>query len=82
MPTLENKTKLKVPAGSQTGKVFRLKGKGVSHLNRHGVGDEIVTLYVVVPEKLSRDQKKLLEKLAGSMGPESIPDPEKWRLRQ
>jgi molecular chaperone DnaJ len=82
VPTLESKTTLKVPAGCQTGKVFRLKGKGVSHLNRHGIGDEIVTLYVVVPEKLSRDQRKMLEKLADSMGPESIPEPEKWRLRQ
>jgi len=79
VPTLEGRTKLKVPAGSQTGKTFRLKGKGISHLNRHGIGDEIITLYVVVPDKLSKEQRRLLEKLDGTMGPESIPPPDRWR---
>lgn len=74
VPTLDGKTKLKVPAGSQTGTVFRLKGQGMPHLNRNRRGDELVTLFVAVPEKLSKEQRQLLEKLAQSLGPKNMPD--------
>jgi len=74
VPTLNGKTRLKVPAGSQTGTLFRLKGLGMPHLNRGGRGDELVTLFVTVPEKLSKDQRQLLEKLASTLGPKNLPD--------
>jgi len=79
VPTLGSKTKLKLPAGSQTGRIFRLKGEGIAHLNRSGRGDQLVTLLVVTPESLTKKQRQLLEELADSFGPENMPPPEKWR---
>jgi molecular chaperone DnaJ len=69
VPTLYGKSKLKIPSGSQTGKIFHLKGKGIAHLNGHGYGDELVRLRVVTPESLNREQRQLFEELAKSMGP-------------
>ena len=69
VPTLYGPVKLKVPSGVQTGKVLRLKGKGMPLLNRtSSFGDEWVEIKVVTPEKLNRKQKKLFEELAASMG--------------
>ncbi|MDP2930908.1 MAG: molecular chaperone DnaJ [Chloroflexota bacterium] len=70
IPTLGGKTKLKIPAGSQTGKVLRLKGQGVAHLNQSGRGDQLVNLVVVTPEKLTKEQRELFEKLAQTMHPD------------
>ena len=69
VPTLDGKTKLKVPAGSQTGKVFRLKNKGVPHLHRSGRGDQLVTLLVVTPDSLTKRQRQLFEELVKTLGP-------------
>ncbi len=79
VPTLDGEVKLKVPAGSQTGKVFRLKGQGVLHLHRSGCGDQLVTLLVVTPESLTKEQHQLFEELASSFSPANMPSPEKWR---
>ena len=69
MPTLYGPAKLKVPAGIQTGKVIRLKGKGMPLVNRPSTfGDEWVEIKVVTPEKLSKRQKQLLEELGKSLG--------------
>lgn len=67
VPTLEDKVKLKVPSGSQTGQVFRLKHKGINHLQGHGRGDEFVTLRVVTPDSLTAQQRRLFEELAKTM---------------
>jgi molecular chaperone DnaJ len=67
VPTLNGKTKLKIQAGSQTGKVFRFKDKGVPHLHGHGRGDQLVRLLVVTPEKLSQRQRQLFQELANSL---------------
>ncbi len=80
IPTLNGPARIKIPAGSQTGRVFRLRGRGVAHLQRGGAGDELVTLHVVVPEKLDKPQREMLRKLAESMGPQSLPKKDKWRL--
>jgi len=69
VPTLHGNVKLKVPAGSQTGQVFRLKGKGVTHLNGRGYGDQFVGLLVVTPESLTKKQRELFEELAKTLGP-------------
>jgi molecular chaperone DnaJ len=61
--TLSGKVKMKVPAGTQNGKVFRIKGEGIKRLRGYGRGDEIVKIKVRVPKKLSRKQKKLLKEL-------------------
>ena len=66
--TLEGTTKLKIPEGSQAGKVFRFKDKGIPHLNRGGRGDQLVTLKVVTPESLSREQRELFQRLGESLG--------------
>jgi molecular chaperone DnaJ len=54
VPTLYGRTKLKIPSGSQTGKIFRLKDKGIPHLQGSGRGDQLVRLHVVTPESLSK----------------------------
>ena len=64
VPTLEGTSTLKIPAGSQSDTVFRIKGQGVPHLGRvNRRGDELVTLRVETPDKLSKRQKELLEEL-------------------
>ena len=69
VPTLEGKTKLKIPAGSQNGIVFRLKNKGLPRLNRRGRGDQLVTLRVITPESLTKKQRKLFHELADTFEP-------------
>ena len=67
VPTLHGPHKIKVPAGSQSGKVFRIKDWGVPHLKSRGAGDQLVVLKVETPENLTKEQKKLLEQLAKTM---------------
>lgn len=64
--TLYGDTPLKIPAGSQNGAIFTLKGKGIPYFRRSGKGDEIVRLTVLIPEKLTKEQKALLEQLAAT----------------
>ena len=68
VPTLDGDEKLKVPAGTQPGRVFKLKHKGVPHLRRSGRGDQLVIVNVAIPEKLSKEQRELFEQLAKSLG--------------
>lgn len=68
VPTLDGDTKLKIPAGTQTESVFRLKHKGVQHLNERSRGDELVTVRVFTPDSLTKEQRQLFEKLSESMG--------------
>jgi molecular chaperone DnaJ len=79
VPGLVGRTKIKIPAGSQTGKLFRLKGQGISHLNHSGRGDQLILLLVLTPESLNDKQKQLLKELAGTMKPENMPKRDKWK---
>jgi molecular chaperone DnaJ len=63
VPTLEGPHKLKIPAGTQSGKVFRLKGKGIPVLGSDRRGDEHIRIAVEVPKKLSPEMRAALEKL-------------------
>lgn len=63
--TLDGKVNLKIPVGTASDTVFKLKKKGVPHLRTYGQGDHLVTVKIVVPEKLSRKGRKLLEELQG-----------------
>ncbi len=63
IPTLYGNVKLTVPAGSTTGDKHRLKGKGIERLNSHSKGDMYVVIDVIIPNKLSKEQKKLFESL-------------------
>ncbi|MDA8124530.1 MAG: molecular chaperone DnaJ [Deltaproteobacteria bacterium] len=67
-PTLAGTEKVKIPRGTQTGKIFRLKGKGIAHLRGYGRGDQIIEVVVTVPTNLTKKQEELLrefEKLSG-----------------
>src|SRR5579885_346524 len=64
VPTLDGQQNLKVPAGTQTGTVFRVKGQGMPALGGRGKGDLYVSVTVVTPTTLTREQRKLLEQLA------------------
>ncbi|MFH1032478.1 MAG: molecular chaperone DnaJ [Chloroflexota bacterium] len=67
VPTLEGKSKLKIPAGSQTGHIFRLKKMGIPYFNGNGRGDQLIELRVVTPESLTKEQRRLFEELANSL---------------
>jgi molecular chaperone DnaJ len=64
IPTLDGRVELKIPSGTQSGKIFKLKGKGIPHLHGYGKGDELVRVLVWIPTKLNSDEKKLLIELA------------------
>jgi molecular chaperone DnaJ len=68
VPTLDGPHSLRIPAGTQNGRVFVLRGKGVPHLRGQGRGDELVRVHVVVPTSLSTEQKRLLKELSSSLG--------------
>ena len=61
VPTLDGKATLKIPQGTQSNTVFRMRGKGIPYLHNHGSGDEHVEVVVDVPTKVSKKQKKLLD---------------------
>ena len=67
VPTIGGEANLKIPSGTQSGTVFRLKGKGIPHLNGWGKGDQFVTVLVKTPIKLSRKQKKLMKELENEL---------------
>jgi molecular chaperone DnaJ len=64
VPTLDSEETLRIPEGTQTGSIFRVKGKGIPALGGRGRGDLFVSVNVVTPTKLNRDQKRLLEELS------------------
>ena len=63
--TIDGKVSLKIPGGTQSEKIFRLKGKGLPALRGRERGDQLVRVHVHTPEKLSRTAKELFERLAG-----------------
>ncbi len=67
VPTVEGKISLNIPAGTQSGAIFRLKEKGIQYLNGRGKGDLYVTVNVEVPKKLSRDQQAALSAFEKSL---------------
>lgn len=66
IPTIDGKVKVKIEAGTQPGKVLRLRGKGLPSVNGYGTGDLLVNVSVYVPETLSKEEKSTLEKLEES----------------
>jgi molecular chaperone DnaJ len=71
--TLEGPETIKVPEGVQSGKEFRLRGKGVPHLNERGKGDLVVQIRVATPTKLTKEQKELIKQLSATMVVENAP---------
>ncbi len=68
VPSLNGAVTMKIPAGTQSGKVFRLKGKGMPHVRVDSTGDQYVQVMIHVPEKVSADEKRMLEELAALRG--------------
>ena len=73
VPTLNSDEKLKIPEGTQSGHVFRLKGRGLPSPHGHGKGDLHVRVLVVIPTKLTREQKRLLEQLGETLDVDNQP---------
>jgi molecular chaperone DnaJ len=73
VPTIGGAARIKIPPGTQGGKIFRLKGKGFPILNSYGRGDQLVHVNVYVPKRLSAEERNVLEKLRES--PNFLPDP-------
>lgn len=67
VPTLDGKTMLKIPPGTQNRKIFHLKGKGVPRLDGKGKGDQLVGIRVLTPQSLDDNQRKLFEELAKTL---------------
>ena len=68
IPTIDGKVKYSIPEGTQTGTVFRLKGKGVPVLNGRGRGDQYVTVVIETPRSLNKEQKEALRRFSETLG--------------
>jgi molecular chaperone DnaJ len=75
VPTIDGKAKIKIPPGTHSGKVFRLKGKGFRSVNSYEKGDQLIHVSVWTPQQLTPEEKKALEKLGES--PNFQPKPDK-----
>jgi molecular chaperone DnaJ len=73
IPTLYGEESISIPAGTQPGKVIRLRNKGIARLKRNGRGDQLIILSVEIPRSLSDEQRTLLEQLASTMDTEVHP---------
>jgi molecular chaperone DnaJ len=88
VPTIDGEEVLSISPGTESGKVFRLKGKGVPRLDRSGRGadvgrgDQHVLIHVTIPKKLNDEQRQLFEKLAKTLGKEVVPQREKGIFSQ
>ena len=74
MPTLDGPVDMKVPAGTQSGKILRLKGRGIPYLRGTGRGDEHVVVKVLTPQNLSARQKELLREFGELSGDRVNPE--------
>jgi molecular chaperone DnaJ len=66
VPTIDGKVKIKIETGTQSGKILRLRGKGVGDVNGYGRGDQLIHVNVWTPKKVSDDEKEMLESMRGS----------------
>jgi molecular chaperone DnaJ len=70
VPTLNGQVKMKIPAGTQPGRIFRLKEKGIPDLHGRGKGDELVRVNIEIPKSLTSQQRRLIEEFARLSGEE------------
>ena len=73
VPTLDGNEKLVIPPGTQPGRIFKLKGKGVPHIRSSSRGDQLVVVGVEIPTQVNSEQRVLFEKLADTLGTEVLP---------
>ena len=73
VPTVDGDSILKIPSGTQPGKIIRMRSKGVPYLRGNGRGDQLVIINVDIPKSLTHEQRELIEKLGKSLGTEVTP---------
>ena len=78
VPTLDGRVNLKIPSETQTGKVFRIKGKGIKSIRSSSTGDLLCKVTVETPVNLSKEQKEILANFAASMGEKQAPQERSW----
>ncbi len=66
VPTIDGRAKIKIPPGTQSGKIFRLKGKGFPHVNSYEKGDQLIHVNIWTPQHITDDEKKMLDKMQAS----------------
>ncbi len=76
VPTIEGQAMLEISPGTQSGKILRMRGKGIAHLNGYGRGDQLVRIYVWIPNKVGMKEKDLFQQLARFDG---VRPPQNWR---
>jgi len=74
VPTIDGRAKIKIPAGTQSGKIFRLKGKGFPQVNSYEKGDQLIQVNIWTPQNVSSEEKNMLEKMQQSEHFEPKPD--------
>ncbi len=74
VPTIDGRAKIKIPAGTQSGKIFRLKGKGFPAVNSYEKGDQLIHVNIWTPQHVNAEEKALLEKLSQSSNFKPHPD--------
>ena len=79
---LDQTERIHVEPGTDSGTIVKIRGKGVPHLNRRGRGDLFVTLHVTTPDRLGREERALLEKLAQMRGEKGSKDPMRGERRR
>ena len=75
IPTIDGRAKIKIPPGTQSGKIFRLKGKGFPNVNSYEKGDQLIQVNIWTPQHVSPEEKQMLEKMQDSQN--FVPKPEK-----
>ncbi len=81
VPTLYGHAKLKIPAGTESGKIFRMRGRGLKGVGSFGNGDQHVVVMVETPERLSGKQKKALQEFSAMLDDSNHPESEKLRRK-
>jgi molecular chaperone DnaJ len=66
VPTIDGRAKIKIPAGTQSGKIFRLKGKGFPEVQGYAKGDQLIYVNIWTPQSFTDEEKAMLEKLQSS----------------
>src|SRR5207237_1591440 len=74
VPTIEGRAKIKIPPGTQSGKIFRLKGKGFPEVNGYARGDQLIHVNIWTPQNLTSEEKVMLEKMNNSENFKPNPD--------
>ena len=78
VPTLEGRVSMKIPQGTQSGRVFRLRGKGIPVYGGYGKGDQLAKIVVEIPDRIDRRQRKLIKELAEALGDQSHPQRDRF----